>query len=807
MDVRGSRIRFDVGQAVLRHRVIIGLGLVLVSAFMALGAAKVQIATRFVDFFPRAHPNVRLYDTFAKEFGGAQGIVFMIEVEHGDILNISTLSIIRDVTHAVARLPGVDHQSIRSLASYRVTYSTVIQGGLQTKAYMFPSVPKTPEELATLKAAVLAHQTDLKSLVSPDNRSALVTATFYEGALDYRKLFARIEAIVDKYQDANHRIYLAGEPIVRGYGYRNLRTIAIIALISIGLMLVLLYVSLRERSTWWSPVITGSLSALWGLGFVGWMGYNFDPAMLVIPLILTARDLSHGIQWQGRYYNELDRTADKYRACVATTNLMLPPGLLSIVVDIAGIVFVSLGGIPVLKYVGLSGAVWLASSLLMVFIFQPILMSYLPTPKVRMKARRANGGGAISHVLNTIAAVPARSGALRGAVLAASGIFVVLGIVFARGTKIGYSSVGTPLYRPGEKVNLDMVQISHKFPTDEAWVVVRAPDRYPGPTNAITPAVLRMADDLRQYLLLRDPNVVQVSSLASTFEKPLNQALHDDFPKYLAIPHDLLTAGNLWSMFLGGTAPGEGKRWGDDENTRMCIRIQLHGHSYDSLNTLQEELADFRETRVVPDHALAGVQFLFLGGAAGLYAAANDVLFRLDIINIVFVLAIVLIGSGLEFGSITAGVLFVMACVLANFAAFIYLRVRGIGLSIDTIPVISLGIGLGIDYGIYTVARIKDEVASGLSIPEAVSTGTRATGAAVFTTFVVMVGGIIPWAFSPMLFHNNMSILLTFLMCTNMIAGVIVLPAYIAWARPRFVRRYEATVEDRSAHSREVTAA
>ena len=70
-----------------------------------------------------------------------------------------------------------------------------------------------------------------------------------------------------------------------------------------------------------------------------------------------------------------------------------------------------------------------------------------------------------------------------------------------------------------------------------------------------------------------------------------------------------------------------------------------------------------------------------------------------------------------------------------------------------------------------------------------------------------MVGGIIPWAFSPMLFHNNMSILLTFLMCTNMLAGVIVLPSYIAWARPGFVRRYEAAAEDGSAHGREVTAA
>ena len=135
---------------------------------------------------------------------------------------------------------------------------------------------------------------------------------------------------------------------------------------------------------------------------------------------------------------------------------------------------------------------------------------------------------------------------------------------------------------------------------------------------------------------------------------------------------------------------------------------------------------------------------------------------ELDLINISFVLGIVFLFSALSFRSFVAGVLFVLACVLANFAAFIYMKARDIGLTIDTIPVISLGIGLGIDYGIYTVARIRDEVMSGNSIDSAVTIAIRSTGAAVFTTFVVMVGGIIPWAFSPMLFHNSMSILLTF---------------------------------------------
>jgi predicted RND superfamily exporter protein len=179
-----------------------------------------------------------------------------------------------------------------------------------------------------------------------------------------------------------------------------------------------------------------------------------------------------------------------------------------------------------------------------------------------------------------------------------------------------------------------------------------------------------------------------------------------------------------------------------------------------------------------------------VGGEAGLFLAANDVLKRLDFINITFVLLVIYVCCAFTFRSLTAGALFIMSCVMANFGAFIYMNSRGIGLTIDTIPVISLGIGLGVDYGIYTVARIRDEVAGGNRIEDSITTALRTTGAAVFSTFAVMIGGILPWTISPLLFHNEMSVLLIFLMGTNMIAGVLILPAYIAWWRPAFIMRY-----------------
>jgi predicted RND superfamily exporter protein len=250
--------------------------------------------------------------------------------------------------------------------------------------------------------------------------------------------------------------------------------------------------------------------------------------------------------------------------------------------------------------------------------------------------------------------------------------------------------------------------------------------------------------------------------------------------------------GNLWFLFLGGTAPGEMERFyaHSPHVTSSCIRLLLPDHTYGRLNRLRDDIRTFVAQRLTPDGRLRDVHLQYLGGEAGLFLAANDVLKQLDFINITFVLLVIYVCCAFTFRSFTAGALFIISCVMANFGAFVYMNARGIGLTIDTIPVISLGIGLGVDYGIYTVARIRDEVIGGASIEDSITTALRTTGAAVFSTFAVMVGGILPWAFSPLLFHNEMSVLLIFLMGTNMIAGVLILPAYIAWRKPAFVTRY-----------------
>ena len=779
-----------IGEFILKHRASIGILLLAITAYFGYGVSKLTIATSFVDFFPRNHPYVRLYHDYGR-YGGAQTLTLMVQVKQGDIYNEKTLKKIQDINFDVDLLPAVIHQSIRSLASYRVTYVTALPGNLVSKTYMYPDVPKTQADIDELRRQINIHRQEIRYLVSDDGRSAAIVASFTEGRLNYHDLFYKVQDIVKKYSDANTNVFAAGEPMIRGYGYYYLPVLVTIFFISDGIMILILYAFFRGRSTWWAPLVTGTLATVWGLGFIGLEGFEFDPVMLVIRFILTARDMSHGIQWQGRYYDELEaRGYDKHSSISATTTLMLPPGLLSILADIAGIVFISFGGIPSLQHVASSGAVWLGGSLTMVFIFQPIMMSYLKTPPPLKAPAQRERRTWLDRLADKAVAFPVMPGLAREGALVGVGLIIVVGFMAGLRAKIGYSQPGTPLYRQQAKVNLDINAVRRVFPLDEGWVIIHARENakhlFREAGDIMSPDVLRVQRDLANSLL-QDPDVDRVISVVPDLIEPFNRMFHYGEPKYRTIPAGTDDAFALFTLFVAGTAPGEADAWLSLTNNDACMRVLLRDHTYSTLTRIQQRLKEFVDGRQRTDPAFEKIEVLYLGGIAGLYASANDVLYQIDFLNITFVLGVVFLFCAVTYRSIVAGLLFVISCIAANFAAFIYMRAMDIGITIDTIPVISLGIGLGVDYGIYTVSRIMDECKEGKSLEDAITTALRGTGAAVLATFSVIVGGLAPWAFSPVLFHNEMSVLLIILMFTNVIMGLLILPAYIAWARPRFI--------------------
>jgi predicted RND superfamily exporter protein len=292
--------------------------------------------------------------------------------------------------------------------------------------------------------------------------------------------------------------------------------------------------------------------------------------------------------------------------------------------------------------------------------------------------------------------------------------------------------------------------------------------------------------------LLNDPAVKQVISFASSVIRPFNQMFHYGHPKFFGMPKSTQHAGNLWYLYLAGTAPGDMEHFiSNTEAKETCIRVMLRNHTAPTLNRVQAEIGAFLIFYAGGKPAYNRVRVSYMAGLAGLYAAANDVLYRVTMVNIGLVLACVFIFCTALFGSWLAGFLFVFSCVLANFTAFIYMYLCGIQLTIDSVPVISLAIGLGIDYGISTVSCMRAEVMAGHQLDDAIRLALKSAGESVLSTFCVMIGGILPWVFSPAQFHHHMGMLLSILLATNVLAGVWIIPAFISWTGPGFITRHE----------------
>jgi uncharacterized protein len=798
MDNSSRELRRSFARYVLDYRKPIGLLLAVVTIFMAYWAVHLPIATHFEDLFPATHPNTVLYRQFRRQYGGAQTLVLMVRVKKGDIYNFKTLHDIQDITNEVDRIPGVNHNEVFSLSSYRILFAQALPGALVSTPFMYPKVPTTQAQIDALKNNVLANGEQLAGFVTRDQKGALIVASFNEQGLDYKTLFDSVQDTIRKHQDANTRIYVSGAVMFSAWGYHYLPRIQKIFVLSTALMLLILYLSLGRYSGWWAPMLTGILSAIWGLGFVSLMGFNFDPIMLVIPFIMTARDLGHGIQWQGRYYDELDRTKDKIEACVATADLMLVPGILAILANIAGIIFIVIGNIPVLRQIGIGGAVWMGASVAMVFVFQPILISYLPRPEFRERSflnKLANSGLIVRlrNFADQLVMAAITRGTARTVLLGVGVLALIVGIAAERSVSIGYQTAGTPIYTADSKINQDTAEISKFVPTNIGWIVLETPE-FPSSQSGVGIDTLRMSDDLANYLMSRG-DVVAVLGFSALASKPMNMLLHNGEPKYYALPDSNSLSASLWGFFFAATAPGEAESYFaiSQSMRNSCIRVLLQDHTYARLKRLRHDIDSFIRERVAADPGLNQVKLRYIGGEAGLYLASDDVIGRLNVVNLSLTLVAILLACAVVFRSLVAGLFFALSCIAANFIAFAYMNVYNIGLTVDTLPVISLGIGLGVDYGIYTVMRIRDEVIGGLTLKDAITKGLRTTGAWVFCTFAVMVGGIFAWVFSPLLFHSEMSVLLILLMSTNLIAGLLLLPALIAWRQPRFLSRYENT--------------
>ena len=760
---------------VVKLRALILLTIGLLTLFFAYRAFGIEMYTAFADLLPKTHPYIQVHEKFWKTFGGANVVLLSVEVNEGDIFNVSTLGKIKRLTEIIERTPGTNNYQIFSLARQKVKDVRATAWGIEVQPIMWPSVPRSAEDIERLRDIVYANPTVIGRLVSEDGKAALISAAFHEERLNYAALFQRVQAAIQELSDDNTRVFAAGEPILYGWVYYHLRAISLIIALTCLSILAVLILYYRNINGVLIPVISALVTFIWGTGFTALLGYNFEPLILVVPFLIAARTISHSIQFRERFFEELERCGDREQAAIESAAGLMMPSSVSIITDAIGLTVLLVAPMPILTKLAVAGSFWVLSNLFTVVLLDPVLCCYFPAPTSRNKNPR---GQWLDAPLRTVATFCVhRTGRL--VVVAGFAVLALWSLYWYQFLTVGDSRPGSSLLWPDSEYNQAVRHINEKFQgTDHLYVIVEGKAE----SAMKSPKVLETIEAFQRYML-RSPHVGGTDSLAD-LTRQINTVLHYNDPRWGLLPRSSDDVGGILMVAEHGSEPGDFDRWVNYNFQHGRISFFLYDHRGDTLRDVIERAKQF-----IDSHPLEGARLKLASGYAGVLAAANEVIARSDKLTLGLMLAAQLLFCAIGFRSLAAGLLFVGVVLLSNTFGMALMAYWGVGLNVNTLPVISLGIGFGEDYGIYIVSRAIEEYRRrgdrdlNCALVDAVTTAGKAV---LFTAFLISAG-VALWSFSPLRFQAEMGSQLLIILTMNMLGGLFLLPALGALLRPKFI--------------------
>jgi predicted RND superfamily exporter protein len=427
-------------------------------------------------------------------------------------------------------------------------------------------------------------------LVSPDDKAVLITAGFLEGRLDYHKIFNEITAVKQELEaDGTVEIHLTGQPILAGWTFAFLPEIVLILFLSLAVLLVLLAFYFRRFYGVIMPFTGAVVSAIWGLGFTALMGYQLEPLVLVIPMLITARAVSHSVQFVERFYEEYERlNGDKYEAIVSSMAELLLPGSLAILTDALGILVIYVSSIALMKKVALVGAFWAMSIAVTEMLLNRLMIAYFPAPKDTSHYTPAP----IVWVLNHMArwATTPRTAKL---ILAIWVVVVIGSFIVAPRVPVGESHPGTPILWPNSEFNKSAAVISSRFyGADELTVVVET--EMEGGIHR--PEVMHEVEAFQRYME-QDPKVGGTLSIVD-YLKAINRTFHNADPRWSSVPYTPPEIGGLLYLYEAGSPDPRILNPVRDQVARnAAIRVFYGDHKGDTIREAIERVKGYINRR------------------------------------------------------------------------------------------------------------------------------------------------------------------------------------------------------------------
>jgi predicted RND superfamily exporter protein len=523
------------------------------------------------------------------------------------------------------------------------------------------------------------------------------------------------------------------------------------------------------------PTLTGLIAAVWGLGFAYLVGLSLDPLILVMPFIITARAVSHAIQMHDRYYEEYERhNWDKRKAVVAAFAELFVPTTSAIVTDAFGVLVIVLVPVVVLQKLAIVSSFWILAITVAELLLNPIVYYYLRAPDPDVVQARDKGW--YKHIVEVTSDwILSAQGRMISCVFWV--VLMVLGIVFTRGIEIGDPTVASPLVWGNSPYNVSHVHIQDKFGGVEPLIVVaEGHDR-----DAMKdPQVLRTMEKFQRYLE-RDRDVGYSVSLADIL-RAVSAVFHELEPKWGVIPNNARDVAQTFFIFFSGSPPTETAKWVDPSYTTAHVTFFARNHKGDNVARIIERCKEF-----IAANPMEKADFKLAGGLIGVLAAANDELLRNDLRMNFLGFLTMYISVLFTYRSWMSGFYLLAPLAIANVLCNASMAIFNIGININTLPLVTLGLGFGIDYGLYIVRRAIEEIQIRGDLHDAMREAMVTSGKAVSLTAVAMVLSTLAWSFSNIRFNAVMGSLLAFWMFISFISEVTLVPALIMYLKPKFI--------------------
>jgi len=763
LEAEDGKLRPAIANLIFRARAVLVFLFVAATIFFGYQASNLKPDASFEKMVPVSHPYIINYlENKADLAGLGNAVRITVQTREGDIFTEEFQDLLRRITDEVFYVRGVDRAALQSLWTPNVRWQEVTEEGFVGGSVIPDDYDGSKRSLERLR------QNTLKSgqvgrLVANNFESAIVLAPLVEidpetgEKLDYHQLSEDLERQVrEKYQSDSIEIRITGFAKLVGDLINGAILVAAFFGIAFGITALMLY--LYSRCHWCTlvPLVCSTAAVVWQLGLLQTIGLGIDPYSMLVPFLVFAIGISHSVQMINRFGEHMCEGMTKRDAAWLTFVRLSKPGFIALVSDGVGFFTLSVIDIPVIRELA-----WVASSgvailILTNLILLPLLLSYSGISNSCRSHRAKKANSELRHWQT--AANITRPKWARGVVVIALALAVV-GVVESRDQKIGDLDPGAPELRPDARYNQDVAYLAENYSTstDVFVVMVETDPQQCGIFEAVSKI------NYFQGAMQQVPGVQSAMSLVD-ISKLVIMGMNEGSPHWHDISRNRYILNNSLSRVPSSML--------NTDCSMVPVILFLEDHKADTLQRVVDEVEEF-----AAEHNTDSIQFKLAAGNAGVEAATNIVISEAQYRMLAWVYGVVILLCLLTFRSLRVTACIILPLMLTSLLGQALMTWLGIGVKVATLPVIALGVGIGVDYGIYIYSALQSHLNHGYSLREGYFQALKSTGTAVAFTGLTLAAGVATWIFSPIKFQADMGLLLTFMFFWNMLGALLLLPA------------------------------